>query len=88
MDVEPRETDDGATPSRGLVHEESRARVRAALEHLGSRDREVFSLRFLEGLDTAETARVLGIGQGAVKSRLPRAPARFRDLLDEGEDER
>ena len=44
-------------------------------------------LRFLEQLSTAETAAVLGIGEGAVKSRLMRAVVRFRDLLDGEEAE-
>jgi RNA polymerase sigma-70 factor (ECF subfamily) len=65
-----------------------RDRVRAALAGLGERDREVLVLRFLEGLSTAETAVVLGIGEGAVKSRVMRALARFRDLLDEPEEDR
>jgi RNA polymerase sigma-70 factor (ECF subfamily) len=78
----------GTSPSRHLLREEMRDRVRAALAGLGERDREVLVLRFLEGLSTAETAVVLGIGEGAVKSRVMRALARFRDLLDEPEEDR
>ena len=77
----------GTSPSRHLLREEMRDRVRAALAGLGERDREVLALRFLEGLSTAETAVVLGLGAGAVKSRVMRAVARFRDLLDEQEEE-
>jgi RNA polymerase sigma-70 factor (ECF subfamily) len=72
----------GTSPSGHVLRQEMRERVRAAMQGLGERDREVLALRFLEGLSTAETAVVLGIGEGAVKSRLMRAVARFRDLLD------
>ena len=77
----------GTSPSRHLLRKEMRDRVRAALAGLGERDREVLALRFLEGLSTAETAVVLGLGAGAVKSRVMRAVARFRDLLDEQEED-
>jgi RNA polymerase sigma-70 factor (ECF subfamily) len=78
----------GTSPSRHLLREEMRDRVRAALAGLGERDREVLALRFLEGLSTAETAVVLGLGEGAVKSRVMRALARFRDRLDDREEDR
>jgi RNA polymerase sigma-70 factor (ECF subfamily) len=72
----------GSSPSGHLLRQEMRERVRSAMRELSERDREVLALRFLEGLSTAETAGVLGIGEGAVKSRLMRAMTRFRDLLD------
>jgi RNA polymerase sigma-70 factor (ECF subfamily) len=72
----------GTSPSRHAIREETRDRVRAALDELPSRDREVLALRFLEQLSTAEAAAVLGVGEGAVKSRLLRAVARLRDHLD------
>jgi RNA polymerase sigma-70 factor (ECF subfamily) len=75
----------GTSPSRNAIRDETRDRVRAALDELTPRDREVLVLRFLEQLSTAETAAALGIGEGAVKSRLMRAVARVRDFLD-GED--
>jgi RNA polymerase sigma-70 factor, ECF subfamily len=72
----------GTSPSRNAIREETHDRVRAALDGLTPRDREVLVLRFLEQLSTAETAAVLEIGEGAVKSRLMRAVVRFRDLLE------
>jgi RNA polymerase sigma-70 factor (ECF subfamily) len=77
----------GTNPSRHAIREETRERVRAVLDALAPRDREVLVLRFLEQLSTAETAAVLEIGEGAVKSRLMRAVARFRELLDDEEAE-
>jgi RNA polymerase sigma-70 factor (ECF subfamily) len=78
----------GTSPSRHLLREEMRDRVRAALAGLGERDREILALRFLEGLSTAETALVLGVSEGAVKSRVMRALAQFRELLDNREEDR
>jgi RNA polymerase sigma-70 factor (ECF subfamily) len=78
----------GTSPSRHLLREEMRDRVRVALAGLRERDREVLAMRFLEGLSTAETAVVLGVSEGAVKSRLMRAVARFRDLFDDWEEDR
>jgi RNA polymerase sigma-70 factor (ECF subfamily) len=70
-------------PSAGLRREERRALVRAALDDLPERDREVLVLRYLEQLSTAEVAEVLGIGEGAVKMRLLRAARRLHGLLHE-----
>jgi RNA polymerase sigma-70 factor (ECF subfamily) len=72
-------------PSARLRRRERSERVRAALEKLPERDREVLVLRFLEDLSTAEAAAVLGVGEGAVKMRVMRALQRLRDLLDEGD---
>src|SRR4051794_35079018 len=55
------------SPSRNLMRDELRQRVRAALAALPERDREVLVLRYLEGLSTSEVAAVLGLGEGAVK---------------------
>jgi RNA polymerase sigma-70 factor (ECF subfamily) len=74
-----------SAPSARLRCRERRDRVRAALESLPERDREVLVLRYLEDLSTADTAAVLGVGEGAVKMRLVRALQRLRDQLDEEE---
>jgi RNA polymerase sigma-70 factor (ECF subfamily) len=72
-----------SSPSDRLQRRERRDRVRAALVALPDRDREVLVLRYLEDLSTADTAAVLGLGEGAVKMRLVRALQRLRDRLDE-----
>jgi RNA polymerase sigma-70 factor (ECF subfamily) len=69
-------------PSARLQRQECRERVRAALEALPDRDREVLVLRYLEDLSTAEAASVLGIGEGAVKMRVVRALQRLREVLE------
>ena len=70
-----------SSPSRGLIREEMRSRVRTALVQLPSNDREVIVLRFLERLDAREAAGVLGISVSAVKSRQFRAIAKLRQLI-------
>jgi RNA polymerase sigma-70 factor (ECF subfamily) len=75
----------GTSPSRRMLRHERRDRVRAALEMLSDRDREVLVMRHLEQLENAEIAAVLGISQGAVRTRHVRALQRLRELLeDEG----
>ena len=71
----------GGSPSERVLRDELRQRVRLALERLAPGDREVLVLRHLEQLSTAESAAVLGIGEGAFKSRHLRALQRLRTLL-------
>lgn len=71
----------GSTPSARLQREDVRLQLRAALERLAERDREVLILRHLEQLSTREIAAVLGITEGAVKARHVRALERLRGLL-------
>jgi RNA polymerase sigma-70 factor (ECF subfamily) len=76
----------GTSPSHRLLRAELRDRVRAALLQLSEHDREVLVLRFLEQLSTREMAAVLGISEGAVKTRQTRALDRLGRLL--GQDPR
>jgi RNA polymerase sigma-70 factor, ECF subfamily len=73
----------GSSPSERLLRDELRGRVQAALAQLSPRDREVLVLRHLEQLSTKETAGVLGITPGAVKTQHLRALQRLRSLLGE-----
>lgn len=57
------------------------ARAIAALRELSGRERVVADLCLLEGLSTAEAARVLDLPEGTVKSRLDRARRHLRTLL-------
>jgi RNA polymerase sigma-70 factor (ECF subfamily) len=72
----------GSSPSRHLLRQELRQRVRMAVGRLSADDREVLVLRHLEQMPVREVAAVLGVGEGAVRMRLVRALARLRDLLD------
>jgi RNA polymerase sigma factor (sigma-70 family) len=52
-----------------------------ALERLPERDRLVLAYRYLLELSEAETAEMLGVRPGTVKSRLSRALVRLRGVL-------
>lgn len=57
--------------------------VRAALSRLSVSDREVLYLSRVDGLKAPEIAAMLGIRPGAVRARLHRAHARFRQMYGE-----
>jgi RNA polymerase sigma-70 factor (ECF subfamily) len=77
----------GTSPSRRLIRAELRERLRAALDRLPPRDREVLVMRHLEQMEIAEIAAVLGLAAGAVMTRHTRALARLRGLLDDESSE-
>ena len=58
------------------------SRLREALAGLPERDRSVIACRFVLDLGEQETAAVLGIAQGTVKSRTARALDRLRGVLE------
>ena len=65
------------TPYQALEQSERRALVKRALASLAQPYRTVVVLREIEGLSYEEIARVLGVAEGTVKSRLMRG----RELL-------
>jgi RNA polymerase sigma-70 factor (ECF subfamily) len=75
----------GAAPSpeAAVLAADRRRTVGAALAGLPTPQRDVVACRYLVGLDEAETAAVLGLPRGTVKSRAARGLARLRDLLPE-----
>jgi RNA polymerase sigma-70 factor (ECF subfamily) len=77
----------GTSPSRRLIRAELRDRLRAALDRLPPRDREVLVMRHLEQMEVAEIAAVLGLTAGAVMTRHTRALVRLRGLLDDERSE-
>jgi RNA polymerase sigma-70 factor (ECF subfamily) len=60
---------------------DTRRRIREAVGALPRDLRDVVVLYYLEGMETAEVAEVLGLGRENVKSRLHRARGRLRSLL-------
>ena len=70
-------------PEREAFTHEMRGMLEGAIDTLPDGLREVFMLRDVQGLSTAETAVSLGISEDAVKTRLSRARAALRaDLCD------
>jgi len=69
-------------PADALLSAEEQSALVHGLARLSTAHRQVVTCRFLLDLDEAETAAVLGWPRGTVKSRLHRALARLRDLLD------
>src|SRR5262249_43439575 len=66
----------------GLQQQESRELVHRCINQLPESYRTVLLLRDIEGLDTEETAQMLGTSPGVVKTRLHRARQALRSLLD------
>jgi RNA polymerase sigma-70 factor (ECF subfamily) len=75
--------DPAPDPQRHHDGREAWARLADALRSLPRRQREAFSLRVLEELDVATTARVMGCGEGAVKTHLSRARDALKRHLEE-----
>lgn len=92
-DLLPRFADDGhrldagpvwtTPPSDELEQREVRDAVLRRIEELPVDSRNVLVLRDIEGVDTTEAARQLGISTGAVKTRLHRARQALRTLLEQ-----
>ena len=60
-----------------------REAVRAALEALAPREREIVALKFQAGLDNAELAAVLGVSVSNAGTLLHRAMTKLREAVDE-----
>ncbi len=76
-------TSSAPDPERQAFGRELGALLESAVDALGDGYREVFMMREVQGMSTAETASVLEISEDVVKTRLSRAKATLRrDLLD------
>lgn len=90
-------SDDAATapdpnpdPAELAGQEELRRRLERALDTLTERERAVFVVLEIEGLETRDVARALGISSITVRRHLSRARARLRQAFeaDENKDRR
>lgn len=70
-----------SSPELLLLQRETCTLVRSCIACLSSKARTVLLLRELEGLNTRESARQLGVSPNAVKIRLCRARKLFRRVL-------
>ncbi|TDK21780.1 RNA polymerase sigma factor [Luteimonas aestuarii] len=75
--------EDTPDPSRAHDGREAYATLAEALRDLPARQREAFTLRVLEELDVETTARVMGCGEGSVKTHLFRARDALQKRLED-----
>lgn len=96
-DFMPRSSEDGHISSRENLLEsptsrepsaierveeaQVRQKVREGLQRLSEEQRAVFVMRDIEGMDTEEVAKVLGISRGLVRQRLHRARLGLREIM-------
>ena len=70
-------------PERQAASGELRALLEGAIDDLPDGGREVFVLREVEGLSTAETASALDVSEDVVKTRLSRSRLALRRALED-----
>lgn len=70
-----------SSPADRVLGEETRRRLWLAFRKLPDRQREVFVLRYIDDLSTAEVAAALALSPGSVKRHLFRAIRRLRQSL-------
>ncbi|MHB8416156.1 MAG: RNA polymerase sigma factor [Acidiferrobacteraceae bacterium] len=75
--------DSAPGPEAQVLSTQLAGRISAAVGQLPARQRESFLLRVYEGLSVAETAEVMGVSEGSVKTHHFRALSRLRELLRE-----
>ncbi|MDR6095670.1 RNA polymerase sigma factor [Stenotrophomonas sp. SORGH_AS_0321] len=74
--------DEGPGPAEVHAEREQYDALVQALRALPPRQREAFTLRVLQDLDGATTARAMGCSEGAVKTHLARARDALRTLME------
>lgn len=74
--------DPGPDPAQAHEQRQQYQQLVEALRTLPARQREAFTLRVLQDLDGATTARAMGCSEGAVKTHLARARQALQDYLE------
>ena len=74
-------TSSSPDPERQTFGRQLGALIESAVDQLGDGYREVFMLRQVEGLSTAETAEILGVTEDVVKTRFSRARQSLQQQL-------
>jgi RNA polymerase sigma-70 factor (ECF subfamily) len=63
------------------IVEEQKQQLAAALKHLPARERAALVLREIEGLTTAEVAKILGSSEGTVRSQVANALTKLKAMF-------
>lgn len=80
--------DTARDPEEAALREELRRRLEQALDRLSERERAVFVLHEMEGLETREVAHALGVTAITVRRHLGLARGRLRKVLEGGEEKK
>lgn len=75
--------DEGPDPQRAHDGREAYGKLAVALRTLPARQREAFTLRVLEELNVADTAKAMGCTEGSVKTHLSRAREALQKQLED-----
>ncbi|HKS07209.1 MAG TPA: sigma-70 family RNA polymerase sigma factor [Gemmatimonadaceae bacterium] len=75
----------GATPSDDAEAESRASRLRAALNELPARQREVLHLVFYENLTVEASAGVMGVSVGSARTHYARGKAKLAELIGDPE---
>ena len=81
VEVVPDAVDAGAGPEQHAMRGELSAQLRALLEELPEKQREILVLRIVVGLSAEETAEIVGASPGAVRVAQHRALSRLRKSI-------
>jgi RNA polymerase sigma-70 factor (ECF subfamily) len=84
--VEPLDVSEFSRPGHALEMAEQEQRVHKALGQLSLEHRTVLILKDMDGKKYDEMAQILGVPIGTIRSRLHRARAELRELLEKDED--
>lgn len=81
--LHPRLRDRGEGPQKYLERKALNQVIQQAINRLSDNQRAVIVLVDIQGFSYDETAKILGISLGTVKSRVSRGRARLREILQE-----
>jgi RNA polymerase sigma-70 factor (ECF subfamily) len=70
-------------PHCGITEEQERRLLWRALDTLPEKERMAVILRDIEGMKTAEVARILGSTETTVRSQISRARVRMKEAIDQ-----
>ncbi|MCA9215775.1 MAG: sigma-70 family RNA polymerase sigma factor, partial [Planctomycetales bacterium] len=83
LDVAKQILADQTSPSQAVCKKETAEQIRDALDRLRAADREIVLMHLYEGLNSKESAAVLGIEPATARKRLARSLHKMRELLAE-----